>query len=515
MADKHDKIWAIYARVSTEEQARAEYSSIDSQIERCQAYIHASEPNAETRIYSDEGASGKNLKRPAMRDLLADIAKGKICAVIVYKIDRLTRSPRDFYALAEKFDEHDVAFISTSQKFDTSTPIGRLMRGMLLEFAQFEREMIADRVRDKCRQKAEKGLWNGGHIPPGYRRDPNRTSYLIINEKEALIVRRIFEMYIGGMSGQEIAQRLNSEGHRSKGSLWHKKNVLHLLANPVYIGKRKYHDEIFDGVHKPIISQSTWDTAQRELRKNRHTVKRRVRRKREYIFLLERIVRCGLCGSMMVPTYSTGRSRRHYYYRCGSENNNSGCKGQSINAEVLDKAIMQNALDLITVEGIADSALKAVRRQESVRRENIETEISKLRKELSPIEKSLAQLVAAVESGADVRPLVSRMKDLDGQKIAIENRIAELKREKESVGDDVIEADFRAYLKSIRDVIQSLPPHEAKPLIAMFIKSITINPDTIEMVIFDHSKSGAIKKLTHKKTQSAKNGALSGNSWWA
>jgi len=184
---------AIYTRVSTDRQAEKEYNSCEAQQEKIISFIKAHDDMRVCEVYDDAGYTGANINRPAMQELLDDIKCAKLDMVIVYKIDRLTRSPKDFYNLIEIFGECNVGFISITERFDTSTPAGRLLRNIMLTFAQFERELTSERTKDKLLQRAEKGMWNGGISPYGYER---KNKKLEIVDEEANVVRMIYETYV-------------------------------------------------------------------------------------------------------------------------------------------------------------------------------------------------------------------------------------------------------------------------------------------------------------------------------
>jgi len=177
---------AIYTRVSTDTQAEKEFSSCEAQEEKIKSFIKSQTNWKVFKVYSDPGYTGANLNRPALKELLEDIKQGKVNIVLVYKIDRLTRSPKDFYQLIELFEKHNVSFISITERFDTSTPAGRLLRNIMLTFAQFERELASERTKDKMLHRAEKGLWNGGIPPFGYKALNKK---LVPNEEEAKVVK--------------------------------------------------------------------------------------------------------------------------------------------------------------------------------------------------------------------------------------------------------------------------------------------------------------------------------------
>jgi len=183
---------AIYTRVSTDNQAEKEFSSCEAQEEKIKAFIKSQNNWEVFKVYSDPDYTGANLNRLALQELLQDIKQGEINIVLVYKIDRLTRLPKDFYQLIEFFEKYKVDFISITEKFDTSTPAGRLLRNIILTFAQFERELASERTKDKMLERAKKGMWNGGIVPHGYKKENKK---LLINPKKAEIVKLIHEIY--------------------------------------------------------------------------------------------------------------------------------------------------------------------------------------------------------------------------------------------------------------------------------------------------------------------------------
>lgn len=205
------------------------------------------------KVYSDAGYTGANTNRPALQELLEDIKERKIDIVLAYKIDRLTRSPKDFYQLIEVFDKYNVDFISVTERFDTSTPAGRLLRNIMLTFAQFERELVSERTRDKLLERAKKGLWNGGNPPYGYERENKK---LVINKKEAEIVRLIYKTYLETGYIEGIYNLLKEKNIKNRhGKIFSKQLIALILRNITYTGKINYAGQIYQGIHPPIISQ--------------------------------------------------------------------------------------------------------------------------------------------------------------------------------------------------------------------------------------------------------------------
>lgn len=273
----HGRRCAIYTRKSFDAPPGQEVTSLESQRAICSAYIASQQHKAWREIakpYDDSGKTGANLARPALQELLADIEAGVIEIVVVYKLDRITRTLLDFVRLIDFFERYGVAFVSITQNFDTSDSMGRLIRNILLTFAQFEREIASDRMRDKKMVMKQRGLWTGGDAPIGYDLKKGR---LIVNPAEAKAVRCIFETYVETRRISATHKRLIADGHRRK--IWRTRSgekkggghisltsLHHVLANPVYIGDLTHRGQRHPGVYEPIIGQSLWDAAQAVLK---------------------------------------------------------------------------------------------------------------------------------------------------------------------------------------------------------------------------------------------------------
>lgn len=254
---------AVYTRKSTEEGLDQDFNSLDAQREACLAFITSQKAEGWAPVktaYDDGGYSGGNIERPGIQKLLEDIRAGKVDIIVVYKIDRLTRSLMDFAKLVELFDKHQVTFVSVTQSFNTTTSMGRLTLNVLLSFAQFEREVTGERIRDKIAASKKKGIWMGGPVPLGYDlKDRN----LLVNEKEAGLVQKIFNLYLKLRSVVKLIEVLNHDGDRTKAGNEFRRGMLYtLLANPIYIGKLQHKGKVYDGNHKGIIDQAVWSKAQ-------------------------------------------------------------------------------------------------------------------------------------------------------------------------------------------------------------------------------------------------------------
>ncbi len=251
---------AVYTRKSSEEGLDMAFNSLDAQREACHAFIASQKPEGWIPVrddYDDGGFSGGNLERPALRRLMADIEDGLVDVVVVYKIDRLSRSLMDFSKLVDVFDKHGVTFVSVTQSFNTTTSMGRLTLNILLSFAQFEREVIGERVRDKVAASRKKGMWMGGWVPFGYRVEDRR---LFIEEAEAQIVRFIFERFLKLGSATLLAKELQDQDVRTRSGKPIDKGWLYkLFANRIYVGEAVHKGTAYPGEHEAIISRELWD----------------------------------------------------------------------------------------------------------------------------------------------------------------------------------------------------------------------------------------------------------------
>jgi DNA invertase Pin-like site-specific DNA recombinase len=303
---------AAYTRKSSEEGLDQEFNSLDAQREACEAYIASQRAEGWTLVpdyYDDGGVSGGTLERPALKRLMADIEAGRVDVVVVYKIDRLSRSLMDFARLVEVFDRHSVTFVSVTQSFNTTTSMGRLTLNILLSFAQFEREVIGERIRDKVAASRKRGIWMGGWAPLGY---DVKDRKLVINEAEAEIVRSIFKRFARYRSGTRLVGELAKENARNKcGKLIEKGYLYRVLNNRVYLGEAVHKGTAYPGEHDGIVDQGLWDTVHEVLKVSPRVRARHSRAKTPAILK-------GLIfapdGRAMTPTHTRRRGRLYRYY---------------------------------------------------------------------------------------------------------------------------------------------------------------------------------------------------------
>jgi len=312
---------AIYTRKSTDEGLDQDFNTLHAQREACEAYITSQRAEgwqALTEQYNDGGYSGGNMDRPALKKLIADIKAEKIQTVVVYKIDRLTRSLMDFSKLVEVFDEHDVTFVSVTQSFNTTTSMGRLTLNVLLSFAQFEREVTGERIRDKIAASKKKGMWMGGFPPLGYQRIDKK---LVPHPEDTKTVQFIFEQYLKCGSvrllkdivhgrGLKTPIRTSKKGRTYGGADLSRGHLYQILRNPLYMGKVRHKGEVYDGLHDGIIDQELFDAVQIQLNTNTPV------RKNGFIksgsILKSLLYDCD--GVIYSPTYTVKNSNRYSYY---------------------------------------------------------------------------------------------------------------------------------------------------------------------------------------------------------
>ncbi|MDA0651751.1 MAG: recombinase family protein [Proteobacteria bacterium] len=303
---------AIYTRKSSEEGLDMEFNSLDAQREACESYIASQKSEgwvATRERYDDGGFSGGTLERPGLKQLLADIDDGLIDVVVVYKIDRLSRSLMDFSKLVEVFDRNGVTFVSVTQSFNTTTSMGRLTLNILLSFAQFEREVIGERIRDKVAASRKRGIWMGGYVPLGYDVQDRK---LLVNEAEAASVRRIFERFVELGSATVLARELRRDGFRNKqGTLIDKGYLYRLLNNRVYRGEAVHKGKAYPGEHDAIIDEALWDQVHAILKES---PRKRANNSRSRTPALLKGLIFSDTGAAMTPTSTKKGAKLYRYY---------------------------------------------------------------------------------------------------------------------------------------------------------------------------------------------------------
>ena len=409
---------AIYTRKSTEEGLEQEFNFLDAQRESGEAYITAQRHEGWQLVpdhYDDGGFTGGNMDRPALKRLMADIAAGKVDCVIVYKVDRLSRSLLDFARMMEVFDQHEVSFVSVTQQFNTSSSMGRLVLNVLLSFAQFEREMISERIRDKIAATRRKGKWSGGMPLLGYTVENTK---LVVDETEAAQVRQIFDLYLEYQALLPTVKELNRRGWSTKrwvtkkgqskgGRLFTKNNLYALLTNVTYLGQIKYKDEVHNGEHIAIVPQDQFDRVQKTLLRNGHSGGRAVRNK--HGALLKGLLRCGTCQCAMSHTYTCKGTRRYRYYLCGHAQRNGWdqCPAPSVPAGEIERFVVDQIHQIGTDPQLITETIRQVRLQSEVGIQRLSEERTSLQQQLRTHHTDLQATASFTPAVALVNPSCS------------------------------------------------------------------------------------------------------------
>ncbi|MDP8259548.1 MAG: recombinase family protein [Candidatus Gygaella obscura] len=347
---------AIYTRVSTSEGLEQEFTSLDNQRESAESYIQSQKSEgwiALPECYNDGGFTGANTDRPALQKLIENIKAHRINCIVVYKVDRLSRSLLDFSQLLEFFDQNSVTFVSVTQHFNTNNSMGRLTLNILLSFAQFEREIISERTRDKMGAARKKGKWIGGCIPLGYNLDKENHK-LLINPEEARIVQELFSLYLKEHSLLEVTKIANSKGYRTKirkltegkqggGVKFSSTSMEKILKSAYYAGKVKYQNELYPGEHERIINDETFMKVQNALHTNpaKFGTRKPIGKK---LGLLSRILRCKACNSSMYLAHSVKHGvLRYSHYVClnAQKRGYQECPTRLVNTGLMESKIME------------------------------------------------------------------------------------------------------------------------------------------------------------------------------
>lgn len=463
---------AIYCRKSVTEGLDQEFNSLDAQRNAAEKYVESQAEQGWVALpqrYDDGGFTGSNTERPAFQELLRDIEAGHVDIVAVYKIDRLSRSSRDFVRILDLFDQHGVEFVSVTQQFSTANSMGKLVLNILMSFSEFERDVISERIRDKTRAARRRGLWTGGRPVLGYDVVDKK---LVVNDDEAEQLRATFDLYLehGTLSATvaELNRRCwtnktftSQSGRRNEGRPFSRGTLQALLTNPLYRGQIRCGEEVVDAVHEPIVDQERWDAVRERLRTNGNGAGQ-ARNKTGAI--LRGLVRCGRCGSAMTHTFTTKQGRRHRYYVCSKAHNEGAatCPEARVPAGRFE-AFVANRLRVIGQDeellartiSSAQTGMATKRGQLSAEQRRLESERRRLRTVPSP----------------ETNPA-------DDHRQGVDRRLTEVRAELDAIGDGIVdEDDLRDALAGFTPIWEQLFPQEQERILRLLIESITYNPD--------------------------------------
>jgi site-specific DNA recombinase len=478
---------AAYTRKSTEEGLEQEFNSLDAQRESAQAYIASQQHEGWACLpdrYDDGGFTGGNVDRPALQRLLTDIADGKVDCVVIYKIDRLSRSLLDFARMMELFEQHRVSLVSVTQQFNTATSMGRLVLNVLLSFAQFEREIIAERTRDKIAATRRKGKWAGGYPLLGYDVDA-KGGKLLVNEDEAARVRAIFELYLDKQSllpvVEELARRgwvgkrwLNRKG-KERGGLPFTRTSLHrLLTNVAYTGKTRYKTEVHHGEHPPIVDAQLFQRVQSLLRRNK--VAGGAECRNAFGFTLKGLLRCVPCQCAMTPTHtSRNGTKRYRYYVCSkaTKHGRKTCPSPSVPAAEIENFVLQRLRSIGTDPALRQQVFAEAVRQDEARLADLDAQRRTLEKDLARWNAQVRQHALASDVTDADGAALSYLADLQERIGAAEQQLVRVKEETHALRRRRLdEEEVAVALEQFSPVWESLTPREQARLVQLLVEKV-------------------------------------------
>ena len=479
---------AVYTRKSNENGLEQEFNSLDAQRDAAENYIASQKTNGWQLLpgkYDDGGFSGGSMERPALKKLLADVNAGLIDIIVVYKLDRLSRSLLDFMKLAEMLEQHNVSFVSVTQDINTPTSAGRMMLNILMTFAQYEREVIAERIRDKIAGAKRRGKHCSGPPLLGYDVD-SVTRKLVVNKTEVKLVKLSFESYVRTGSSLKVAMELNKKGLRTKiwkskkgkihpGNAFDQGSVQRMLSNSIYVGKVHHRGEYFDGEHKGIVDQNLWDNVQKLIAANRTAVGYEKSRMESPF---KGLLKCGYCGGSLGITYTQKHDRRYTYYVCIKDDKKaiSECPLSSLPTGEVDRMILQQLGTIFKTPTMRANVYTAAIDDVA---EN-KTNLLERKKELSK----------------EWEKMKAKNNEESPESQALEQEITELETELESYKDcDLSHRDISEAFESIEALWEE--PFSAKRyrLAHLLIEKIAITRNAMKLAIKTHGVTALVKEI--------------------
>jgi len=488
---------AIYTRKSTDEGLDQDFNSLDAQREAAEAYIASQKHEGWECLpdrYDDGGYSGGNIDRPAFQQLMADLQTGKVDCIMVYKIDRLSRSLMDFARIMETLERCGVSLVSVTQQFNTTTSMGRLTLNILLSFAQFEREIISERTRDKMTAARRKGKWTGGRPVLGYDVDP-KGGRLLINKAEAIQVRDIFRTYLDEGSLQRTADILHQRGWTTKrfmtregkwsgGTPFSKPTLRLMLNNVIYTGRVRTKGEVFSGEHKAIIEEELFEAVQVTLRRNHAANENRIRWRQSA--LLKGLMRCKHCGCGMTHSFTTRCNRRYRYYVCINAQRNgwSQCPAPSLPARELEEFVVEQIRSMGSDKALLGEILQNAQSQLQAELADLESRRKQANKKLRSIGREIGVLGPRAGLHEDATRELGHLQELLREQ---QQEVRRLDEETAATRERMVESgELAGAAETFGPLWDSLPLAEQAALVHLLIDRVEYDADTESISISYH-----------------------------
>lgn len=489
------KMCAVYTRKSTSVGLERDFNSLDAQREACVAYIQRQAGwSLLDTPYDDGGFTGANIERPAFQRLLADIDAGRVDVVVVYKVDRLSRSLLDFAKVMERFNAAGASFVSVTQNFSTADAMGRLTLNMLMSFAEFEREMISERTRDKIAGARRKGKWTGGPTPLGYSLVDRK---LVVNELEAVLVREIFALYHEHRSALAVARALNhrpevfklrraARGRARQPRPWANADVLRVLKNPVYAGYVTTGGQLYDAEHTALVERSVFARTQ-ALIEAATNVRKPIVRNPEYI--LRGVLRCARCGAAFTAASTTKGRVIHRYYRCVTRDKQGkeACASAPLPARGIETYVIERLREATADGTLAADVTAAVRARVAARRKDLLSERQKLPPQIAALSaKARGRADALAEVTGPARRLMEGRLQEAGELLArCEARLAAAERELANLDAIEVESSWVAgCLAEFQQIWDVLTPENRGRLLRAVIRRVEVDEPANQVKVF-------------------------------
>jgi len=495
---------AIYTRKSHEEGLEQEFNSLDAQRESAEAYIESQRLlgwKALPDRYDDGGFSGGSMERPALQRLLSDIDEGRIDIIVVYKIDRLSRSLLDFTRMVEIFNTKGVSFVAVTQQISTTDSTGRMMLNILMTFAQYEREVIGERIRDKVSAAKRRGKYCGGVPVLGYDVDRENLK-LFINTTEAEMIRYIFRRYTQLGSAKKMVQELNEQGYKTKswetkkgkpipGIEWNTGRIYRLLNNRLYIGEIAYKDKNYPAEHDAIIEKNLWDKVQAILSENLND--KISISKVKIISPLSGVIRCGHCDCAMGITYAKKGKRHYTYYLCQKDTKRAVgcCPIKRVPAGDIETIVLQQLGAVFkTPTLVAKTYFSAIEIEEA--------EIKRLEQQKLELDNSMQKIrLQAIELASEQKVDKNMLLELNRQITELSPQIDNVTvKLKDSKKDKITEKNVSEAFQNIETIWEELFPNERNRLIRLLVEKIEIRESGIDMELKTNGLTGLVSELT-------------------
>lgn len=472
----------IYSRVSTQKQIdRTDYDSMQSHLDRCKHYIKAHGNWELIKVYEDPAESGDKWQREKLQEMLEDVRNNAIDIVVVFRLDRISRSVRQFHEILKIFEENEVNLVSVTQGFDTSTPAGKLLRNIIIDLSQFEKDMISDRIKEKRLSRAKKGLWNGGPIPLGYKSENGK---LVIIPEEAKTVKMMFDVYKKTKSRTKVREELELMGTTTKsGKNFSKTSVEFILSNPIYAGKIYENGKYFDGIHEPIIDPELYFSINRMKPLIYHKTQRK---KTDRVFILKGLAKCGHHGCLMTPYHVKKKNGPIYYYLCTKKMlyRNVKCPVAYANADKLENYVMERLKEIQGQKSILESIIDKVNLNLKSETLPFQKEQEEINKRITDVERQVENFLEAIATTGSKAVTTLLEKKVEN----FQNQLDELRKRKDEltllIANSPSKINAQVVLDTLKEfstLYQDLTPQEKAAYLQYVIQEVTVVEDKIDI----------------------------------